>query len=225
MRVLVLGEGKSDLGYWQGDQWQDGAIPAFVRKILGEGDEWALTCRQWTHLRHHVKGSNPHGFRRRMQMWMQCAQHQGFDAIVAVVDRDARPGEERLEEIAKGRDAARSELGIDGAVGLAIEKIEAWLLADVKALHDAKSDKSIPRQPDPETLASRAKDSPSNPKYRLRCLIDDGDQPEETYTAVYAKIAAAADLDVVANRCSQGFKPFREDVERLRHSQQTDSIG
>lgn len=226
MRVLVVGEGKNDVGYQAPEGWRDGVLPELVRRLLRLGDEDEIGRRRWKDIRQNpLAPRRPiRGFDRRTEAWMYYAKTHGFAAVILVADRDGRVEEQRIDRIRNGRDQARAELGIDAAVGVAVEMIEAWLLADEQALRQVTGNKSIPRQPDPETLASRTKDSPSNPKHRLRCLIDDGDQLDETYTVVYARIAATANLDVVADLCAQGFKPFREDVERLRRSQQTDSI-
>jgi hypothetical protein len=104
------------------------------------------------------------------------------------------------------------------AVGLAIEEIEAWLLADEKALRTALADPSIQRQPDPESFASRDDTSDQNPKGRLERLIIRakghgvlrGEFPD-----YYGTIAAEIDMSILENRCSEGFGAFAQQVRAL----------
>ena len=97
-----------------------------------------------------------------------------------------------------------------------MKKIEAWLLADERALRTATGDNSIQRQPAPESLASRDKRSMNNAKYRLQQFISKARPADATLSKVYADIALAADLGTLAERCPKGFAPFADDVRRLK---------
>lgn len=220
MRVLIVGEGKNDLGYESKGKWHDGPVPIFVKQLLAAVPNLTCECKAWKDLPHHpttkarqVRGYG--GFDGKMRGWMQFAHSGGFNAVVAVADRDGYVQQRRLEKMIDGRDEASRELGIDGAVGLAIEKIEAWLLADEEALRKATGDKSIQRQRAPESLASPDKRCENNAKYRLQQLISNAHPADPTFSKVYADIASAADLVTLAERCPKGFAPFADDVRRL----------
>lgn len=210
MRVLLVGEGKNDLGYRALDGWCDGVLTTFVKRLLQETQVDEVVTRPWREIR--TRGS---GYDHKMEAAIQLAYREGFDAVIGVTDRDSRPQERRLERMTEGRDRASATLGVAGAVGLAIEKIEAWLLADEKALRKATGDNSIQRQPAPESLASRDKQSENNAKYRLQQLIAKARPADANLSKVYADIALAADLGTVAKRCPKGFAPFADDVRRL----------
>ena len=80
------------------------------------------------------------------KLWGLLALKEGreADAIVAVVDRDGERHAGKIDESNKGRDELRVNNKLC-AVGIAIEMIEAWLLADEKALRGALGDPSIER--------------------------------------------------------------------------------
>jgi hypothetical protein len=113
---------------------------------------------------------------------------------------------------------AKNELSAAGrrcAVGLAIETIEAWLLADDNALRQALNNPTIVRQPDPESLDAKGPDNDRHPKHRLRQLIDQsvvGLVPATDYSTHYARIAELADLNIVSIRCPRGFEPFTRQI-------------
>ena len=104
------------------------------------------------------------------------------------------------------------------AVGVAVEKLEAWLLADEKALRLVLDDETIQRQPDPESLTSRDEHSDNNPKRRLSGIMEQAageSVPSAEVPERYAAIAALTDLTVLEERCPQGFAPFAGQVRDL----------
>ncbi len=104
-----------------------------------------------------------HGYLARMEAYLGLKEGRWADAIIAVVDRDAKKYQDRIVELNEGRDFLLQN-GELCAVGMAIEEIEAWLLADEKALRTVLGDNSIQRQSDLEMLPSRDDKSDKIPK-------------------------------------------------------------
>lgn len=137
-------------------------------------------------------------------------------AIVAVSDRDGKENSDRIEGLNEGREyVARSRKPC--AVGVAIETIEAWLLADEQALREGLENPAISRQKDPESLTSRDETSANSPKGCLNQLIDESQEgaASSDYPELYAAIARAIDLDVLIKRCPEGFVPFAAQVKEM----------
>lgn len=83
---------------------------------------------------------------------------------------------------------------------VAVQELEAWLLADEKALSTITG-RSVPKIPEPEKI--------SDPKARLRNILSEA---RIAYTAEVArKVAAAARRDVLATRCPS-FRAFQDAI-------------
>jgi hypothetical protein len=220
MQILILGEGPTDLGRLalDGTLETEGTLPILVRKILNAvAPELPIDVRaQQISKKPRLfpasarrMGRSQYGYANRLWGLLGLKEGRDADAIVAVVDRDGKQNKDRIEELNKGRQELSSE-NKACAVGVAIEMIEAWLLADEKALRDALSDATMQRQPDPESL--------KDPKGKLREIltgavsreIQTGDFPDH-----YAAIAKAVAVAVLEQRCPEGFGPFAEQVRAL----------
>jgi hypothetical protein len=130
---------------------------------------------------------------------------------VILVDRDGkRVGGDRLTKLREGRRTAASEVPTCAAVGVAIETIEAWLLADEGAMTEVIG-VNIARQPDPETLDG-AKGTPRHPKAVLEACMTPAKARGLRAADIKRRIAEAADLKVVEARCSAGFGRFAQEV-------------
>jgi hypothetical protein len=92
---------------------------------------------------------------------------------------------------------------------VAIETVEAWLLADVKALNLVLG-LSRDQVRSPEELYDSPR-GPDHPKTIFEGWILAGQRVENPYDAV----AEVADLRVIEERCPQSFKPFAQEVRQL----------
>ncbi len=93
--------------------------------------------------------------------------------------------------------------------------IEAWLLADEKALRRALGDPTLERQPDPENLTAHDRDADDHSKGRLERLMIRAlcrEIPHSDFPAHYADIARELAISVLEERCPAGFRPFAEQV-------------
>jgi hypothetical protein len=189
MKVLIVGEGKHELA---------GAMLALVGRLAPTGCVFdQANVRHDIHV-HHGKGR---GYFKRAVRWMLEAQKRGYDALVLLIDQDGFS--ERTKELADAQ--AFDGAAIPRALGVAIRSFDAWMLADERALSSVLGC-AVSRQPDPETIV--------NPKESCSDLLANASQPF-SQTQMYAEVAKAFDLDVVANRCPKGFAPFAERVRAI----------
>jgi hypothetical protein len=124
--------------------------------------------------------------------------------IVAVWDRDGKVEPLRDREIIL---EALREMGGGAAVGICIEEIEAWLLADPSAFRGAfrRGPRSgIPGNPEDET----------DPKEVLNTILadypDTADRP-----ATFRRLAECVDLETLTRRCPRGFGRLCDALQEL----------
>lgn len=217
MRVLVVGEGCTDTGFGSlagEEKWPDlatGVIPILVRRILaarlGKDPPGCIFDGDRLPRFHRVRG-----YPAKVCEAILEAHRRGYSAAVIVVDRDTTPGHERLQKLREGRDLAASRVPTPAAVGVAIEAMEAWLLADEVVLGSALEIKpNPPRGPDPETL-SGARGSPDHPKARLAIFLDQDTNEHRPVIEKLEAIASELDPSEIEKRCKRGFKPFADEV-------------
>jgi len=117
MRILILGEGPSDLGRIEqdGTLQLEGPLPIFVRKLIAEAAKGApveLRAREIRKLRmfpestHGIKPSR-YGYAKKLAAIAGLKEGRETDAVVAVVDRDGKRHKDRIQELNKGRDELR----------------------------------------------------------------------------------------------------------------------
>lgn len=221
MRLLFLGEGRTDVGDEDHpanggpypEHWRvvGAVVPVLVRKMLEAVVRRTLPFATCSRLFAHVHRG---GFRRKVRLSVVRADRERFDAVVAVMDNDREPGHQRLKLLRAGREDARlqDEAPIPCAVGVAVEAIEAWLL-DPVAARDGLGLESAPTQPkSPESLAGRPGEA-NHPKTVFRGWL--AQTPRDRFRAITEAMAAVAESTDVADleeRCPRGFKPFADDV-------------
>lgn len=196
MRIVLLSEGNSDVAI--GDACTRGAIAILLRRVITEfkridPDAVILHGDRLPRLN---RGS---GFDRKVRMAIE--KYDGkADALAIVIDRDGPENAVRLELLRAGRDGSARSFARKTVVGVAVEMMEAWLLADSRALATVLS--TAGAQPDPETVRD-----PKSELTRLARLVDKrpGDCIDE--------IARKADLQRVCDRC----RSFEEFVKEVKH--------
>jgi len=115
-------------------------------------------------------------------------------------DRDRRRARDEVNQNLRKR-------GYDGVVaGLCVEEVEAWLLADPEAFNTVfEQTPKIPAQ-SPESL--------NDPKTTfLACVSDFGWKEQFTKRSdLYGALGAATDLGTLAERCPNGYKALRDEL-------------
>lgn len=208
MKILVVSEGARDVGV---DDASDGAVAVLVRRVLEQQIGRSLSEVEVVRARLprvHRLSSTVSGYARKVQLAIVEAQAQECTAVAIVVDRDGPRNRGRLQLLLDGRDTAASnglDLAESTALGIAVETVEAWLLADIKAINDAcRAGEPADECADPERTWG-PKGSERHPKAKFLSLID---SPRTAYEAV----ASGVRLDILEKRCPEGFGRFAEEI-------------
>lgn len=133
-----------------------------------------------------------------------------------LVDADRRAQErlKRLRELRERFHGKGVRFHVPVALGVAVETIEAWLLADEDALARVLGVRQRPEHiGSPEDLRG-ARGGADDPKARLNSWLRHDTQSPRSFLQQVNALIREIDLDVVAQRCPRGFAPFREDVLR-----------
>ena len=226
MRLLLVSEGALDVGaagrdpggaaHGEVDESR-GAVGVLVRRVLEqrfgrEVQDWEIERDVLPRV--HRASESVSGYPRKVHLAIEEARIRGCSSVAVVVDRDRTEGGARLSELRDGRDLAEkyeNPLAYKTALGVAVETVEAWLLADEQALNEALAlDPKAPAIPDPEGLGGGPK-TESHPKNVLRKLIR---RAGVTSAAPYDDVAERVRLDVLERRCAAGFAPFAEEVRQ-----------
>jgi hypothetical protein len=190
MRVLIVSEGRHEL---RTDEFP-GALEILVKRIAGDFTVVKMKVSvELPRLR-----ASGRGYYKRALQWMDFAQKNDYDAIILVIDQDEDP--DRRLEISQAQDDTK--YSIQRAMTVAIRSFDAWMLADETAISKVLG-RTIQQQPSPE----------SNPDPKASCEELCGQKMAQA--EMYAKIAAALKLKVLASRCPKGFKPFADRIGRL----------
>jgi len=207
LRVLIIGEGRHELGTSDGDpgpEGQLGALPRLVHRLLGNPESIEYDCRSLRSVM-HVRGKARNGFARKVKGAMRTAMLEGHDGVVVVIDRDREPDRERIGALRDGRDSMQADVPVPCAVGTAVETFDAWMIADLTAVRAAKGDQArIPTNP--ESLAGK-EGTGTHPKDLAALIFGAG------LARAYSTVAENADFEVLKQTCPQGFTPFAAEVE------------
>jgi hypothetical protein len=231
VKILVLSEGALDHGDTfdskhaperaarrsvDGQPDRKGVVTILVRRLL-EGKlnreiaESEIVTRALPRVNRRSTAQS--GYEYKVRDAIVEARISKCSAVVIVVDRDStRPGL-RLTALAAGRvlaDQQGEALAGKTALGVAVETVETWLLADETALNAALDPRPpAATTPSPELLDGAA-GSPKHPKTQLRSLLNRG---RREVAWPYDEIAEQARLDALAARCPLGFAPFAAEVK------------
>jgi hypothetical protein len=220
MRVAFLSEGATEVGFAPGaraeEPWhEEFLLKTLVERILGVEGRIESLDRTLLPL---LRGNQPARLCREGARFIRRCALFGAEAVVIVIDRDRTPPRKRWRELSEQRDVLRTDrarpLAIPVAIGVAVETIEAWLLADEVGLCDVL-DIPRPKEPmgSPEKLDG-APGEPTHPKYVLNQYLRRDTKQGRGFLGQVAAIARRMDLDVVARQCPEGFGRFRDDVTR-----------
>lgn len=220
-RILLAAEGTNDGGdydeiYADRNAMRQGIARVLVDRILGPGNfEYVFTP-----LTRLPKEPKKRRFDKRLKgdagkasdgLKLAGLRFQGF-----IMVRDADRRRERLQEMLTGLQSAREKeaklTDLPAVVGVAIETIEAWLLADPNAFKKALGSSIASLPDDPESLWG-ARDTPESkhPKQTLRRLLLSIKESHDTGT--YERLASEVDLDTLKKKCRDGFAPFCKALE------------
>ncbi len=214
MKLRVVAEGEYEIGGLLG-QGEDGVAAVWLRRLLGADVdaplELAATKLSSGELsrQHRARGEAA-----TAATAYKLACSTGADGLVLFRDAD-NTDDERRDELAQGfaAAAANSPRAMPAVLGLQVNMLEAWLLADAGAFERAfgRARPDLPRAP--EELWGKRQDPQSNHPHQLypRVLRSIGVPPTR---AAAVRLAEHIDLDVLTRECPRGFGAFRADFER-----------
>ncbi len=135
----------------------------------------------------------------------RCRRDHPDTFVVAIWDQDGNA------ENVRDRDHILGWLrdnGVEGAaVGVCIQEIEAWLIADMAAFRGCFGQGPSHTPTDPE--------DDDDPKATLHRLFEESYEIEGDYPEHYRKLAEHIKVDELAKRCPKGFGVFQEALEEL----------
>jgi hypothetical protein len=188
MMIRLVSEGKHE---------QSGALESLVKRLARK----QIICDQDAVKRNDIHAFHGKGdgcFKKAVR-WILDTQKKGsYDALILLIDEDCQ--KERRTQLDKAQDYQLSNF--PRALGVAIRSFDAWMLADEKALAQVLNC-PISCQSKPETIP--------DPKRQCKALRD-GSQREISLSEMYSEVAGATNLDLLCERCPNGFAPFAERV-------------
>ena len=149
MRVLLAGEGATELGSWDkepayrprsGEATEPGVLEALLRRVDSNTPFEIVDGFRWRSIPLYQAGEHRHAETRRVLRLAQRAEERG---CVLVFTRDRDRDRQREIDITAGVLEAQQKFSAAIVGGVAIEEIESWILA---LLGETKTE----RLPDPK---------------------------------------------------------------------------
>jgi hypothetical protein len=179
------------------------ALLPFLQRVLEIQVRPALEPTQWKHLRQH-KGT---GFDRKLLLALRQARDARADGLVAMLDQDNAPRQERLRNLLQTREQVRNTGETHPiALGQATPHGEAWLLDDHVAVQRGLRLPANARIPAVIHVNSPKAELERRGKESCRC--------DDPIMAVLADIAQEVDPSRCRHRKQTGFQAWVEDVKR-----------
>ncbi|MDQ3329402.1 MAG: DUF4276 family protein [Planctomycetota bacterium] len=202
MRVLLVSEGYHEHAdaIW-GSPGDTGALEVLVRRLLDREIDFESrkpNDRDFRRVRVHGKG---HAYEKVVVPFLLEAERRGFDAVVFLIDEDGDQERRAAMEAAQ----ANRRSALPRACGAAIRSFDAWMLADEQALSSLLGI-AVSTSPEPERLR--------NPKAICERYRDEAGC-KRRLRDLYANYASHAKLNLLKQRCPEGFGRFAERVENL----------
>lgn len=226
--VFLAAEGPSELGdlakepQWREDPPREGYLQPMLRKLLGEdvafeGQKITLLGRLSD--KKKLKG---HADRAAKALALASTLH-ACRVVVFAHDVDKGSGQKRSpterarrvaamhEEIESGFAAVRGADHVQRVKATPLRMIEAWALGDAEAVSAVAGENgeasAVPGHPE-ETWGDEEDRASRHPKCLLRRALG-----REPTSDDFARLAEAARLEVLRERCPASFAPFAEEAE------------
>jgi hypothetical protein len=199
LRILIVSEGKNE----RGEADLPGALEILVRRLLTIQEKIEFTFDRVSNPNiraHHGPGK---GYFKRAIRWLLEAQVRGFDGLVLVIDEDRDM--ERRQQLKSAQEWMGAGQRLPRAMGVAVVTFDAWMLADEKALSTVL---------EIEVQRQKAPEANPDPKRTCAALLVQTSR-EISQTVMYAEVAGTLNLDLLKERCPEGFGVFAARVESL----------
>ena len=164
-------------------EWDEPVVSELVRRICEQSGCPVNISKERTRF-----GRGFGSINRKLPAFVRQLQDAGSEAIVVVVDNDWMPRNSRLYSLRQ----KINRTSVPVAIGVAIQAVEAWLLADERALNLALGTTQIPKLPSPSKI--------KRPKEKLMQIVKKYTD-QSVSRSLYCEIAATADKKVLGERC------------------------
>ena len=219
MKVLVVGEGKHDIGPAEfgaplGDgRPPRGVVPVLAAEVVPSVDLAASRALSWRDIPLLSRDGRAGLDRKVKGAALVARQRLGCIALVCVHDRDGERNARRIESMRQGAVDASGRLPV--ACALAVESIEAWTLGAPGALAAelGLEPGTMRRHYDPsrvETLQEGSGKAEKQPKALLERIAAEAHRRDEL--GLRESVAAQTDVDELARNCPEGFGTFRGEL-------------
>lgn len=219
MRVLIVGEGLTDIGCteWssKAKEYRDlpGWLQILARRLLPPGDHEIKPYLKNSLSRLPGKARPyPPGHGAKAMSALIKAKVENFDLLIFMTDADCTHRKHwrgKYDEIHVG--FAR----VDGApIAVACvpkSAAESWLLADAAAWREVGLEDTALLPCTPEDIWGERDDPKADHPHRIFSRVCDGAGMDDG-RATYVTIAEAADIDTIARKCPVSFAAFRHDL-------------
>lgn len=217
LKISIFGEGTNDYGTITGDEQPDhlankykGDIQLFTEKILRHLLDREFYIEPYPITKHDTRFSHNRNSRReaswgrRLQRAMNVANNKYYSsALIAVLDDRKERNPSIFRQLDEARQEGYKKNSIVVIIGAAVKEIEAWLIADEKALQKVLNYKDK-KYAKPEDI-----DDPKREYLDIIGRYNTDDLPERI---LREKIIEYIDIEVLLRLCSKGFKPFFQEV-------------
>lgn len=215
-KLKFFGEGNDDVGKHESEN-EPNCLQALVSNILENLSaeqpqfEWKSNQIDQFIKKYKVHGIHSGSVRsKRVERAMAHAMENNFDGAIFIIDRDGE--KQRLKEIETGRETFHKKgILFPMAIGVVIEELEAWLLADHKVRRNIFGPKGGDDLGDIEKI--------SNPKIKFEDLFEQHFRGKDqidipTKGEIKRKLARESNIKAIAKECPKGFKPFMDEVKK-----------
>jgi hypothetical protein len=136
MKILLAGEGRTELGGWwveapylppHPEAVDPGVLEALLLRVAGKKTWTVASAQRWRSVRKFQAGNHRAPETRTVMGLALRAVESGCDAVVFSRDRDG--DREREQDVERGIELARQTFSMAIIGSVAVEEIEAWVLA------------------------------------------------------------------------------------------------
>lgn len=182
------------LGFIIEGEYDEPVISKLVRRIC-EQSEYSVNISK-----ERIRFGRGFGnISKKLIAFTEQLQIVGSETIVVVVDNDRMPCNSRFNSLKR----KINKISVPVVIGVAIESVESWLLADEQALNSALGVTQIPKLPSSSKI--------KKPKDKLAQIVKKyADQPVSR--GLYSQIADRADKKVLDKRC-KSFNRFHNELK------------
>ena len=199
MKILIVSEGKHELG----EEGRQGALQILVHRLLGREQDIEFETDRVSNQKVHAFHGRKRGYFKRAIRWLLEARKRRVNGLVFLIDQDRDT--ERHEQLQRAQEWREPGDGFPRAMGVAVLRFDAWMLADETALNKVLQ-LQVQTQKDPEVIR--------DPKDACASLLEQS-ALDLTQTAMYAELANQLDILVLESRCPAGFAPFSRRVRSI----------